>query len=113
MENGRDTLRIYNSNLKNKKENFDKFAELMKNQFMHGGDKYQLSEDKEGTDLICEMSPGKSGVDFVLQNVAKYCLRFINFKREKDLLKIATYAYICWLKCGFHLEEKHDEDVKR
>ena len=30
---------------------------------------------------------------------------------EKDLLKIATYCYICWLKAGHHLKEEHDEDT--
>jgi len=63
------------------------------------------------TDWVCEIVPGETGVDWVLGTMAKYIGRFINFKREKDLLKIATYCYIVWLKMGFHLNKDHDEDV--
>jgi hypothetical protein len=106
---------IHNTGLETKRENFQKFAELLVNQWNHGGDKYCLEgqEDKEFTDLVCEVAPGKSGVDWVMQTIVKYCGRFINFGREKDLLKIATYAYIAWLKKGYHLRDAHDEDVSK
>ncbi|MFA5398088.1 MAG: hypothetical protein WC346_18895 [Methanogenium sp.] len=83
---------IVNTSLAVKKENFDKFAELISNQFNHGGEKYQLSADKEMTDLVCELVPGDTGVDWVLGTMLKYLGRFKNFEREKDLLKIATYC---------------------
>jgi len=106
---------IYNTGLDVKRDNFDKFAKLIGNQFNHGGEKYSLKgqADKEFTDLVCEISPGKTGADWILQTMVKYVGRFLNFEREKDLLKIATYCYILWLKMGFHLSEEHDEDVKR
>ncbi len=31
------------------------------------------------------------------------CLRFRNLARERDLLKIACYLYLLWLKKGFHI----------
>ncbi|HEB37380.1 MAG TPA: hypothetical protein ENI14_01790 [Thermoplasmatales archaeon] len=103
---------MHSTNLDIKKKHFSEFAELIRNQFEHGGSKYKLSADREGTDLICEAFPGDTGVDFVLATCMKYLLRFKNFKREKDLLKISTYMYILWLKMGFHLnKEKHDEDI--
>jgi len=107
--------KIYNTGWVTKKENFAKFANLVESQFVHGGDKYALEGqvDKESTDWICELAPGISGVDWVLGTIAKYLIRFKNFGREKDLLKIATYAYIAWLKCGYHVEEVHDEDVSK
>jgi len=105
--------KIYNTSLKEKTDNFDNFVQLIRNQFDHGGDKYQLADDKEMTDLVCELVPGDTGVDWVLGTCVKYLGRFKNFQREKDLLKIATYMYICWLKMGFHKEKTHDEDVKR
>jgi len=103
---------IYNTSITEKKEHFEKFVELIKNQFWHGGEKYALSDTKEFTDAICECFPGDSGVDFILSTCMKYLGRFKNFGREKDLLKIATYMYLCWIKMGFHLQEGHDEDIK-
>ena len=102
---------IYNTSIREKKANFDSFVKLLRNQFEHGGDKYQLNEDKEFTDLVCEVVPGETGIDWVLGTMVKYIGRFKNFSREKDLLKIATYCYISWLKMGFHKKVKHDEDI--
>lgn len=111
----RDPNKIYHSNVKVKKENWEKFAKFIENQFNHGGDKYALPGqlDKEATDLLCEMSPGKTGIDWIFQMIVKYCTRYINFEREKDLFKIATFAYIAWIKKGYHLQDEHDEDTKK
>lgn len=107
------TLDKCSTNVDIKKENFQMFSELISNQFTHGGDKYKGNGQKEFTDLICESFPGESGVDWVLGTCMKYLGRYKNFGREKDLLKVATYMYILWLKGGFHLNKEHDEDVKR
>ena len=103
----------YNTTVEVKREHFDKFIELVRNQFEHGGDKYKGNSQKEFTDLICESFPGESGVDFVLSTCMKYLGRYKNFGREKDLLKVGCYMYILWLKGGFHLIQQHDEDVKK
>jgi len=105
-------MKIYNTGLTVKRDNFEKFIKLISNQFEHGGEKYALGEDKELTDWVCELAPGNTGVDWILQTMAKYLGRFKNVKRERDLLKIATYAYICWIKLGFHIQSEHDEDVE-
>lgn len=107
--------KVYNTSVKVKVENWHKFAKLIENQFSHGGDKYTLDgqPDKEATDWVCELSPGKTGFDWIFQTISKYCARYINFQREKDLLKIACYCYIAWLKSGAHLKEEHDEDIKK
>jgi len=102
-----------NTNLETKKKHFHKFVKLMKNQFWHGGDKYKLSETKEFTDAICECFPGDSGIDYYLATCMKYLGRYKNFGREKDLLKIATYMYLLWLKADFQSIDKHDEDTKK
>ncbi len=106
---------IYSTNVVTKKKYWPVFAKLMENQFIHGGPKYSLpgQDDREATDAVCEMSPGKSGFDWIFQTQAKYGFRYMNFGREKDLLKIAAFAFIGWLKGGHHLEEEHDEDTEK
>lgn len=110
-----EAIEVYNTGIETKRKYFEKFIQLIRNQFWHGGEKYLLEgqENKEFTDLVCEVSPGKTGFDWILQTIVKYCGRYINFQREKDLLKIATYAYIAWLKSGAHLKEAHDEDTNQ
>jgi hypothetical protein len=96
-----------------KNANFQKFADLIGNQFKHGGQKYALPgfTDREATDVISAVFGGESEFDWVLGTMMKYLFRFKNFHREKDLLKIATYCYILWLKQGNHLATAHDEDT--
>lgn len=106
-------LNKYSTTVETKREFFPKFCELIENQFNHGGEKYKGNSQKEFTDLICESFPGESGVDWPLGTCMKYLGRYKNFGREKDLLKVATYMYILWLKGGFHLESQHDEDVNK
>ena len=102
---------IYNTTLKEKKENFKEFCKLVENQFTHGSDKYKATSQMEVTDMICQTFPGESGVDWVLGTIMKYLKRYQNYGREKDLLKIATYSYIIWLKKGHYIQDKHDEDI--
>ena len=103
---------MYSTTVETKKKHYKKFTELVKNQFIHGGDKYKGNGEKEFTDMICEAFGGESGVDWVLGTCMKYLGRYKNFGREKDLLKIATYMYILWLKAGFHIKDQHDEDIQ-
>lgn len=91
-----------------KRKYFDKFVELMRRQWEHGGDKYKLNNEKEVTDWIVEIDD-----KWVMATIAKYVGRYINFRRERDLLKIATYCFIQWLKDDHHLKEEHDIDVSK
>ena len=79
----------------------------------HGGEKYSLGENREATDWVNELRPGKTGIDWIIQTIAKYLARFINFGREKDLLKIGGWGYIAWLKKGFFKNKVHDSDTKK
>lgn len=103
----------YGTTTKMKAENFQKFAELIADQFSHGGSKYALQgfDDREATDVISSIFGGPTEYDWVLGTMTKYILRFKNFQREKDLLKIATYCFILWIKQGNHLKEVHDTDT--
>jgi len=108
--------KIYNTTTDVKAKYWPKFAELIKQQFEHGGkDKYKLPgfTDREATDVISSVFGGETEFDWVLGTMAKYIFRFKNAQREKDLLKIATYCYILWLKQGNHLKKIHDTDTKK
>lgn len=96
-----------------KRKYFSIFTSLISNQFNHGGNKYKLKgfDDREATDIISSVFGGETELDWIMGTIMKYVFRFNNFHREKDLLKIATYCYIAWLKMGAHLKEQHDEDT--
>ena len=83
-------------NEKQRKE-LDQFNELIRNQFQYGGKKYGLNDVRESTDELFE-AHGKA---WLFGTMDKYCYRFHNLERERDLLKIACYCYILWLKKGF------------
>lgn len=76
----------------------DPFSLLVKDQFEYGAVKYRLKTDKEVTDLLVE----QWGLEWILGTMHKYVYRYTNLGREKDLLKIACYAYLLWLKFGFN-----------
>lgn len=107
--------KVYGTTVEVKKKHWEKFAELIKSQFWHGGDKYKIKgfDDREATDIISSVFGGESEFDWVLGTMMKYLFRFKNFHREKDLLKVATYCYILWLKQGNHLKKENDTDTKK
>lgn len=87
-------------------DNFKKFVELVKDQFMYGGKKYAYSGEREATDVLFD----QYGKNWLIGTIDKYTFRFKTCKREKDLLKIATYQYIFWLKRGFWITVKGIND---
>jgi len=76
-----------------------KFIDLVLDQFIYGGVKYASTNVKEATDELVE----DFGWNWLIGTQAKYVKRYKNTKREKDLLKIACYQYLNWLKLGYHL----------
>lgn len=107
--------KVCNTTVETKARYYQKFSDLVGNQFIHGGDKYAIKgiPDREATDIISAVFGGDTEFDWVLGTMMKYLFRFKNFHREKDLLKISTYCYILWLKQGNHLKNDHDEDTKK
>lgn len=84
------------------KNDFHVFCELVADQFRYGGKKYAHSGTRESTDVLFD----KHGRNWLFGTIDKYTFRFKNCKREKDLLKIACYMYILWLKRGFYIMSK-------
>lgn len=88
----------------------DIFNDLVKAQFQYGGTRYAGSTgnpQREATDDLFD----DFGECWLLGTVAKYVKRFSNLPRERDLLKIACYMYIIWLKRGFHLNPQGTLEV--
>lgn len=85
-----------------KEGNLETFHKLIINQFAYGGQKYASTNEKEATDILFDIH----GYKWLIGTCDKYCFRFKNLQRERDLLKIATYMYIIWLKKGFHLSTR-------
>ena len=82
-------------------ENMNKFFEAIERQFQYGGKKYAQTETKESTDILFD----DFGKNWLYGTIAKYVKRYSNVAREKDLLKIACYMFILWLKRGFHIDK--------
>ena len=85
----------------------DTFIGLVSDQFAYGGIKYGLNDKRESTDELFDAH----GKNWLLGTIDKYCYRYTNLQREKDLLKIATYMYISWLKRGFFVPTEKDKGM--
>jgi len=86
-----------NTSIKQKKELWPKFVKACESQWICGGDRYKLTEDKEFTDLVCEAA----GNQWIGGNIVKYTGEIINAegpKLEVDFFKIAVYAFLWWIK---------------
>ena len=79
------------------------FEEFMKghvSQWEGGGTRYAYNDEKEWTDVICE----KVGNKWIGGNIIKYAGETYNEVRqgnkapEVNLMKIAVYAFIWWIK---------------
>ena len=85
----------------------EKFDELIRDQFEYGGKKYALNNVRESTDELFD----KHGKNWLFGTMDKYTYRFQTLGRERDILKIATYAYIVWLKRGYFVKNSGLIDV--
>lgn len=89
------------------KSQLNKFIELVNDQFSYGGKKYGLNSNRESTDVLFD----KHGHCWLFGTMDKYTFRYRNLKRERDILKIATYCFITWLKRGFFIKYTGLTDV--
>lgn len=106
-----------NTSVNQKKHWWPIFIEACRSQWIGGGKRYALTDDKEFTDLVCEAG-GPNGDNWILQNIIKYCGEIMNAKRwgekpqEVNYFKIAVYAFIAWIKQidgGFTQRDKGEE----
>ncbi len=92
------------ANKKTNDELLTTFNELVADQSNYGGKKYALAGQtkRESTDELFD----DFGKGWLFGTMAKYCKRFRNLARERDLLKIGCYLYLLWLKKGFHVAKE-------
>lgn len=89
-----------NTGIEWKKKFFDGFTHMMMQQMEGGARRYALQDNKEFTDLVCEVA----GIDWIGGNITKYVGEIVNAKKmgEKpqrvNFVKIAVYAYLYYLK---------------
>ena len=91
---------------------FDKFCAEMKGIVLQGSDKYAGSEKdkKETVDVMVDIL-GKQGLKmFVLGDMIKRIFRYKNQERERDLFKLAVWAFLLWDR--LHPEIKEDKKWK-
>jgi len=76
-------------------EQLPRFLDLLKKQFVGCGQKYRFDVGAEWTDVICAFVPR-----WVEGTILKYAGRYKQYRQERDLVKIATYAFILSIKHG-------------
>jgi hypothetical protein len=98
-----------NTNLKIKEKYFPLFVSQIRDQLMKGAKKYAQSDEKEWTDLICDAVGTK---EYIIGCIMKYSGRIVNGdpRQEEDVFKIATYAYLLWLK--LYAPDLPEDDLK-
>jgi len=101
-----------NTSIRLKTEKWPEFIKACESQWKCGGKRYALTENKEATDLVCEVA----GNQWIAGNLVKYTMELINTtpKPEVNFFKIAVYAFIWWLKEQENLsqEDKGEEFEK-
>lgn len=85
-----------NTSIEQKTKLWPKFVAACESQWKGGGNRYALGQDKEFTDLICEVV----GNEFCGSQIMKHTGEIINSspKPEVGFYKIAVWAFIWWLK---------------
>ena len=79
---------------------FKEFTQLMKEMALKGIEKRSEAEllKKETEDSIPDAPGAERHINFVLEDLVKKIIRFRNQRREKDLVNLALWAYLLWMR---------------
>jgi len=79
---------------------FEEFTGLMKTLALQGTEKYSGAEanQKETIDIIPDVIGEEGYTNYVLGDLLKRIIRFKNQRRERDLVKMALWAYLLWMR---------------
>jgi len=91
---------------------FEEFTQLMKGLALQGTEKYAGAEadKKENIDIIPDVLGEEGYVNYVLGDLIKRVIRFKNQRRERDLVKMALWTYLLWMRL-FPKQEKGEGKV--
>lgn len=88
---------------------FEEFSTLIRSLALQGTEKYTGTTNKETVDIIPDVLGEEGYVSFVLGDLIKRVIRFKNQRRERDLVKMALWAYLLWMRL-FPKQEKGEDD---
>lgn len=71
------------------------FLSILEKQFIGCGDKYAFTDNAEWTDVLVASDP-----HWIQRTIEKYVGRYKQYGAGRDLVKIATYAFIAAIKFG-------------
>ncbi len=94
-----------------KLSSFEDFVASMKRLAMDGSNKYAGAEPykKEAIDIIPDVIGEEGYMNFILGDLLKRIIRFKNQKRERDLIKIALWTYLLWMRLFPKIERREPE----
>lgn len=91
---------VCHANRENVRENLPVFLDILEKQFIGCGEKYAFSSKAEWTDVLCAKTR-----TWTEETIKKYCGRYKQYAAGKDLIKMATYAFILAIKRGLITED--------
>jgi len=99
-----EEIRKMDTSVKQKKKLWHKFVKACESQWMGGGERYKLGEDREFTDLICDVISNNFCAGQIFKQTGE--LVNINPKTEVSFFKIAVWAFIWWIKESENLTQR-------
>ena len=95
-----DRAKATEEDIPKKLARFEEFTDMMKQLALQGTDKYAGAkvDKKETIDIIPDVLGEEGYISFVLGDLIKRIIRFKNQKRERDLVKIALWTYLLWMR---------------
>jgi len=77
---------------------FKEFTQLMKEMALKGIEKRSEGLKKDPKDAIPNTPGDERHINFVLEDLVKKIIRFRNQRSENDMVKLALWSYLLWMK---------------
>ncbi len=89
---------VKGGNFPHKLVRFKEFTELMRKLALQQIEKYSEAHKKESVDVIPDPIGDERHINFALEDLVKKIIRFRNQRSENDMVKLALWAYLLWMK---------------
>jgi len=78
---------------------FEEFTDLTKQLALEGArNDSQAKAHKKNADIMPDTPENERHIYFVLEDLVKKIIRFRNQRREEDLVRLAFWTYLLWMK---------------